>query len=864
MLGIARRAVRARVQRAERMKGSGALGQMCSVPGRRGDVPGGTSLPTSVFGMNASKLVLRPFFSATFGLAFAVVAHAQTPGGATPAARGEPGFDAFTPGELAPPGRGGRGWSSYVPGSTWANAWAVQQELEAKGAVLTLKQRMAIEEMNNSLADKIQEVTRARQALVEAVFSASPDDANTKAKSDALSRSELALARARADAFSKLQSSSEKLTDSQTQALAEQAAQTGGRGGRGFGPGGFGGGFGGRGGGDPSSQLRAEVLAGADFSLKTPVQARTPQEEATTFTLPPGFHLTPVLWDPSIQQPTQIAFDGNGRLFVLEMRSYMQDPADASVHQPISRVSMHEDLNNDGVYDWRDRHTVFVDGLASPRYVMPLGIGKVVVLEYDNPDAYLYTDTDNDGVADKKEIFAKGVGQIGGNVEHQNSGLTWALDNRMYATGRAHRLRWTPNGVVQEESGSPSGQWGITMDNYGKIFSQEGASGVPAYFQLPVHYGTFNPNSPLAGLAPGFNLTWGPPTIGDMQGGMNDIRLPNYSLRVGTAAAGNDLFRGDRLPKDMIGDYFYGETVARIVRRIRPVVTEGLTQLRNVYTNDEFIKSADPLFRPVDMTTAPDGTLWITDMYRGIIQESAWSGPGTYLRAKIEQYGLDRMINHGRIFRLTYDGIERDTTKPNMGNETTAQLVKHLEHPNGWWRDAAQQNIVLRQDKSVVPALQTMARASASQLGRIHALWTLEGLGALDAALVREQLKSSDSKIRIQAARLSESLAQAGDKSLVEDVKELAKDSDPEVVVQAMLTVGSIQKADAVPFIQSTMTANKSAGVTEIGAQLVANGGRGGRGGRGGFSGGFGGRGARGGRANGRGAGGFPGEGLPE
>lgn len=792
-------------------------------------------------------------FSAAAGLAFILSANAQAqnqsppPDGGAPGGQrgGGAGLDAL------PFGGGGRGWSSYVMGSTLADAWAAQQELEAKGAVMTIKQRVAVDEMNNSLTELVQSVATARQALVEAVFTTLPDDANTNAKADALARAELALANARADAFAKLQASEQKISDSQSQSLAEQEAQRSGSG-RGGGPGGFGFGFGGRGGGDPSAQLRAEVLAGADFSPKVPVQVRTPQEEAATFTLPPGFHLTPVLWDPYIQEPTQIAFDGNGRLFVNEMRSYMQDPADASVRQPISRISMHEDLNGDGVFDASDRHTVFVDGLVSPRYVMPLGIGKVVVLEYDNNDAYLYTDTDGDGVADKKEIFAAGIGQIGGNVEHQNSGLTWALDNRMYATARTHRLRWTPTGVVQEESGNPSGQWGITMDNYGKIFSQEGASGVPAYFQLPIHYGTFNPNSPLAGLAPGFNLTWGAPTIGDMQGGMNDIRLPDYSLRAGTAAAGNDIFRGDRLPKDMIGDYFYGETVARIVRRIRPVMTEGLTQLKNVYTKDEFIKSADPLFRPVDMTTAPDGTLYITDMYRGIIQESAWTGPGTYARAKIEQYGLDRIVSHGRIFRLTYDGIARDTTKPNMGNETTAQLVKHLEHANGWWRDTAQQNIVLRQDKSVVPALQNMARTSASQLGRIHALWTLEGLGALDAALVREQLKSDDPKIRIQAARLSESLAKAGDTSLVEDVQGLAKDSDPEVVIQAMLTVGYIQKADAVPFIQATMAANKTAGVSEIGAILVANGGKGASGGRGGFPGGFGGRGGRGARGGGQ------------
>ena len=68
-----------------------------------------------------------------------------------------------------------------------------------------------------------------------------------------------------------------------------------------------------------------------------------------------------------------------------------------------------------------------------------------------------------------------------------------------------------------------------------------------------------------------------------------------------------------------------------------------------------------------------------------------------------------------------------------MLNETPAQLVAHLSHPNGWWRDTAQQLLVLKQDKSVVPALQTLVRTSKNPLARFHALWTLEGLGALDA-----------------------------------------------------------------------------------------------------------------------------------
>ena len=77
--------------------------------------------------------------------------------------------------------------------------------------------------------------------------------------------------------------------------------------------------------------------------------------------------------------------------------------------------------------------------------------------------------------------------------------------------------------------------------------------------------------------------------------------MPDGSLIYATAAAGNEIYRGDRLPKDLIGDYLHGEVVARIVRRLRPVKTEGLTQLQNVYPRSEFIRSLDPLFRPVDI-----------------------------------------------------------------------------------------------------------------------------------------------------------------------------------------------------------------------------------------------------------------------
>ncbi len=570
---------------------------------------------------------------------------------------------------------------------------------------------------------------------------------------------------------------------------------------------------------------RGPSMMEPDFSKKPPVLPLTPAEEAKKFLLPPGFKMELVLSDPDIQESAQIAFDGNGRLFVLELRGYMQD-ADASGElDPVGRISVHEDRDNDGVYE---THHVFVDRLIFPRFVLPFGPNAILTKESNADEVWKFTDTNGDGTADKKELFTTGLGRLL-NVEHQESGFTWGLDNWIYSTINAARVRWTPNGVLREPTGSNGGQWGTTQDNYGKIWFQAGASGMPGYFQFPVVYGNFTyPDQ----FEPDLNITWGAPVlIADMQGGMNATRMPDGSLARATGAAGNDIFRGDRLPADMVGDYFYGEAVGRIVRRLHPVKTDGLTQLRNVYPLSEFLRSTDPLFRPVDVTTAPDGTLYITDMYRGIIQESQWSGPGTYLRSRIDQYALDKVVRHGRIWRLTYDGMGRRTTPPRMLNETPAELVAHLTDANGWWRDTAQQLLVLRQDRSVVPALKQMARAEGNQLARIHAAWTLEGLGAADAALLRELMEDRDPQIRIQAMRVSETLYKNGDRTFGADYKAHVQDPDADVVLQAMMTLNTLKVPEAPGAIQAALQRGGGKGVQLVATTILnppANTGRGG------------------------------------
>src|SRR6478672_2847370 len=172
---------------------------------------------------------------------------------------------------------------------------------------------------------------------------------------------------------------------------------------------------GGRGRGGPDvlaggPQLDDPAYAAVDFSKKAAIPALPPEKELEKFILQPGYHLELVLSDPIIQEPTAIAFDGNGRMFVLEDRGYMQDADATGEHDPVGRVSLHVDADNDGKYD---KHTVFVDNLVFPRFLLPFGPNALLTKESHAQEVWKYTDTNGDGVADKKELFDTGYGRYG-------------------------------------------------------------------------------------------------------------------------------------------------------------------------------------------------------------------------------------------------------------------------------------------------------------------------------------------------------------------------------------------------------------------------------------------------------------------
>ena len=527
---------------------------------------------------------------------------------------------------------------------------------------------------------------------------------------------------------------------------------------------------------------------GQEVSSKAPPLSA--EESIATMRIQPGYSMTPVLTEPHIHEPSAIAWDGNGRLYVVEMRTYMQDIDGKEQLSPTSRVSRHEDTDGDGVYD---KHTVFADNLSLPRMVLPL-IDRVIIRETNTLDLKSYQDTDGDGVADKIEMWHEG-GPRGGNLEHQPGGLIWNIDNWLYTTYSRHRYRYTGGEVVREPLPHGSGQWGLTQDDEGRIFYSTAGGENPAMdFQRPIVYGQLS----LPGeQSPGFREVFPIDDVPDVQGGRGRVRDDN-SLNNFTGCCGQSIYRGDRMPQDFFGDLIIPEPVGRLIRRAKVTNDAGRIVVSNYYDRQEFIAAKDPNFRPVNSATGPDGCLYIVDMYRGIIQEGNWVRQGSYLREIVQEYELDKNIGRGRIFRVDHTSTQRGPM-PQMLDESPAQLVGHLSHSNGWWRSEAQKLIVLHGDNSVTPALERIIREGSNPLARLHALWTLEGLDAVRPEMLIAGFVDPDARVRSAALRIAEPRL-ATDRTLDQYVTRLAQDKSPDVVIQTLLSTakGTHPEAESI------------------------------------------------------------------
>ncbi|MBI3853710.1 MAG: HEAT repeat domain-containing protein [Verrucomicrobia bacterium] len=533
-----------------------------------------------------------------------------------------------------------------------------------------------------------------------------------------------------------------------------------------------------------------EVQNAATFPVP-PSPALSPEQALKTFKLAPGFRIELVASEPLVSDPVAMEFDPDGRLWVVEMRGFMPNVDGVGEDAPVGRVVVLEDVDGDGRMD---KSTVFLDGLVMPRAI---GLVRDGVLVAEPPKLWFCRDTNGDGKCDEKIEVAGDYGNRT-SPEHTANGLLGALDNWIYSANYTTRFR----NVDGEWKRSPTvfrGQWGLSQDDFGRLFFNSNEDQLRCNL-VPSAYLVRNPNfrNPV-----GLNhqvirdqAVWPVHANPGVNRGYRPTQLrADGTLATFTAACGPVIYRGDNFPAEFYGNAFVCEPAGNLVKRDILAERDCAITGQGAYAKSEFLASTDERFRPVNACNAPDGTLYLVDMYRGILQHRIFVT--SYLRKQIESRGLEKPIGLGRIYRVVHDA-KRPGPQPHLSKASSVELVKYLSHPNGWWRDTAQRLLVERADLSVTADLKKLATTGDNPLGRLHALWTLDGMGESDLGTLTTALADHHPKVKAAAIRLLEPFLKSNEKpKVLAALLPLINDDQPDVQLQLAFTFGEVAGARA-------------------------------------------------------------------
>ncbi len=532
------------------------------------------------------------------------------------------------------------------------------------------------------------------------------------------------------------------------------------------------------------------LLLFAASALAADLLPRTPPTEASnalsTFQIRPGFKLEIAAAEPMVMDPVAMSFDEDGRLYVIEMRDYSERR-----HMQLGRVRLLEDTDGDGHFD---QSTIFAEDLPWPTAVICYDGGVFVGA---TPDIFFMKDTNGDKRADLRQVVFTGFGegQEKLNVQGLMNSFNWGLDNRIHgATGlNGARMRYVPGGTgkVLELRGkdfsfdprnpkdfrpeSGGGQHGMSFSDDGRKFVCHNSAHIKLvmyheryaarnpYYSMPpplldipedgaaAEVYRISPEEPWRVLRTAWRVAGTVP--GPVEGGG---RASGYF----TSATGVTIYRGDAFPEDYRGDAFIADVGSNLIHR-KKLYPNGVALVARRAPDEqkaEFIASKDLWFRPVQFANAPDGCLYIADMYREVV-EHPWSLPDSIK----EQLDLNSGHDRGRIYRIAPEKFERRKAVA-LSKASVAELVSTLEHPNGWHRDTAARLLHQRQDSAAIPLLEKLFVSSTNPLARLHAFYALTNPPVVNA------LADRDPRVREHAVRKARTMAEllplAGDRSV--------------------------------------------------------------------------------------------------
>lgn len=535
-----------------------------------------------------------------------------------------------------------------------------------------------------------------------------------------------------------------------------------------------------------------------------------PSEALATFQIADGFKMEMVASEPLVTDPVDMEIDENGTMYIVEMHGY---PLDKSGSGNIIILS---DENGDGIMDKRK---VFKEGLLLPTSILRWKKGLLVT---DSPNLLYLEDTDGDGQANITDTILHGFALT--NPQHNMNSPVYGIDNWIYvahenavgtreykeefgdegkeiifyrdsnaarlpknAGGRSIRVK--PD-TKQLEMLSSACQFGHTFDEWGRRFncnnSNQGFQEVIAnrYFER-------NPNMFVAeavqSMSDHLDAAEVFPTT------LHPDRQILTDAGVLTSACGLTIYMGNSFPEPYNKNVtFVAEPVSNLVH-VDILKDSGASFVASrIFQNKEFLSSTDAWSRPVNFYVGPDGALYMLDYYRKVIESPEWMSDEA-----IQAGGLYDGSDKGRIYRITAtDAKKAEWTKGlNLGKSSAEELVKLLSNENYWWRINAQRLLVDHADKNAVALLDELLHKGSGP-GKLHALWTLDGIEAINKQHILNALKDSNPRIRENGIQIAEKHL---DKipELASALMGLQNDEDAKVRFQVLLTLGFVNTIQA-------------------------------------------------------------------